>query len=243
MISIAICDDQKVYLRWLHDEVVLCLDELSVKDAGIIDFSDSHLFLDFLRNSGGVDVVILDILMPGISGTDIARAIKARKWNTSLIFISSSRDYALEAFALGAVHYITKPVDHSSLSEALCRALIPFGDNSSRKLHLHLEHGAVRNVSIDSITFIESVGYRRVVHTDEAEYQETRLSLADIQSELDKLAPEQFFRSHRWCLINLDAVRSVAVDRITFRDGSSIPVRNGTFRMIRERFLSWSFNG
>ena len=241
MITVAICDDQEVYLKWLKSEIVCCLEEVGFKDVEVLGFGNPHVFLDSLNSIGGVDVAVLDICMPGMSGTELANEIRARRDSTAIIFISSSKDYAVEAFALNAAHYITKPFRKSELKEALERAIQPIIVSASKKIMINLGNGVYRNIDITSIDYIESVGYRRVIHCGSEVLNEIRKSLSDILNELEVLSPGQFFRLHRWCLINLDAIKSISVERVQIRTGEELPMRSGVFRLLRESFFDWSF--
>ena len=241
MITVAICDDQNAFLKWMKVEVIACLDELGVNDTEILCFDNPHLFLDSINSRGGVDIAILDILMPGINGTELAKEIRTRHDGTAIIFISSSKDYAVEAFALNAIHYITKPFSRDELKGALERAVYPLLAVKPKKIHLNLGNGIYRNIDISSIDYIESVGYRRVVHAGHERLEEMRRALADFQEELQLLSPGQFFRLHRWCILNLDAVKAISVEKVLLRYGEEIPMRNGTFRILREKFFDWSF--
>ena len=106
---------------------------------------------------------------------------------------------------------------------------------------LQLANGIAHAVDIDDILYIESIAYRRAVHTGTAVYEETRKTLSKLMEELDGLSPGQFIQPYRGYIVNLDAVRTVATDRIVMQNGDSVLIKRGDFRRLRDVFFSWSF--
>lgn len=76
-----------------------------------------------LLSSLDYDVVLLDIRMPGGTGLDVARALRAAPQRPAVIFTTAYGDHAVEAFDLAAADYLLKPFDADRLRRALDRAL------------------------------------------------------------------------------------------------------------------------
>ena len=146
----------------------------------------------------------------------------------------------MDAFCLNAVHYVLKPFSDSDFIEAMDRAFAKRADE--RKLLLSLVNGIVESVDINSIIYIESVAYRREVHTDTAVYEETRQTLHSLHERLEELSPGQFIQPYRGYIVNQDAIRTIMPDRIILHDGTAVIIKRGDFRRIRENFFSWTFN-
>ena len=66
------------------------------------------------------NLILLDLMLPGIHGLEVARQISDR---SRVIFITSYREHAVEAFDVNAVHYLVKPVTEERLFQALDRAV------------------------------------------------------------------------------------------------------------------------
>ncbi|MEW6602213.1 MAG: sigma-54 dependent transcriptional regulator, partial [Nitrospirota bacterium] len=84
------------------------------------------------NNDNSVDVVCLDIRMPGMSGIDVLKAIKSKMRNLPVIIMTafSDSDTAIEAMREGAFDYLTKPFEYDQLTEIIKRAI-----SSSRLQH------------------------------------------------------------------------------------------------------------
>ena len=88
-------------------------------------YNDSEICLDAISQTV-YDLYILDIVMPGINGIELAKVIREHNKNGIIIFMTSSDSYHTEAFSLEALQYISKPIDSASLKRALERAIIWF---------------------------------------------------------------------------------------------------------------------
>ena len=242
MIRVAICDDQEESLAGIHDAVASYFSRNPDFSVQISDFSVPEQFVSRLRSSSGWDIVVLDICLPGILGTDIAKEIRRRHDRTEIIFISISRDYAIEAFSLKAVHYVVKPFTQAQLDEALSRAISSFEGNGTGRFLVNIGNGKVQSVSVDKILYVESQGYRRVVHSADGLYEETKSTLAKMQEDLNVLSPGQFIQPYRGYIVNLDAIRTVLADRVILHNGDFILIKRGDFRRIRDLLFSWSFD-
>ncbi|NCC85118.1 MAG: response regulator, partial [Clostridia bacterium] len=115
MIKIAICDDDQKQLDLMQDYLDQYKRDHSHIDLTITCFSSSLEMLSFVEGHGGFDIYLLDIYMPGFSGTEAARQLRRLGDKGEIIFLTSSRDKALEAFEVDALQYIIKPFSDQTL--------------------------------------------------------------------------------------------------------------------------------
>lgn len=87
-------------------------------------FSSADEFLASDR-VGQTRCLILDVAMPGMSGLDLQRVLKARGQKTPIIFITAQKDESVRAraFRQGAVEFLLKPFGDTALLEALNKAI------------------------------------------------------------------------------------------------------------------------
>jgi DNA-binding LytR/AlgR family response regulator len=179
----------------------------------------------------GPDVCFLDVQMPGLSGVDAARAIGNR---AHLVFVTAFEQYAVEAFARGALDYLVKPVERDRLLETVERlkerlrtvqpplaatdelirelaARLAGAKSDTRLRWLRAGVGqATRLIPVEEIDFLRSddkytlVGWRG----DGARPGEApvRTPLKELAGQLD---PERFVQVHRSVIVNLGAVSHV----------------------------------
>jgi len=108
------------------DEPVRDLLRRTLASAGyeVIAASDGQEAIDLLTTTA-VDAVVSDISMPRLTGIDLLRAIRSRDPDVPVILCTGTPDVnsAIEAVRLGALQYLTKPVDLDELKRALARAV------------------------------------------------------------------------------------------------------------------------
>lgn len=241
MLRIAICDDQETDRATMIQGVE---DYLAVHPdlSGHVDtFSAPSALLDALEAGGVWDIALLDVCMPGMLGTQVAQELHRRLDHLVFLFLTTSTDYAVEAFALGAVHYLVKPFTQAQLHDALDRAVIPFQKQEQRGLLLYMESGVTRRVPLGEIAYIESVGRLRVIHTHSGKLEEHQQSLAALYDQLQTLSPGQFIAPYRGYIVNQDAIRTITAQGILLHSGAKIPLKEGDFRKTRNAYFQWAF--
>lgn len=116
MIAVAICEDEKHILEELRKKVANYMNRKTLS-ASINTFTSGE---ELLKSKKKFDIILLDLMLPGIHGLEVARQISDR---SRVIFITSYREHAVEAFDVNAVHYLVKPVTEERLFQALDRAV------------------------------------------------------------------------------------------------------------------------
>ena len=135
--NIVICDDQINELeniRHIVSEYAKAHPELLFTVNCFLNPLD---MLDNIRKNGVPDIALLDICMPGVLGTEIAKEIQSKGGdNTDIIFLTTSSDFAVEAFALHVNDYLTKPFSVLELA-ARIRSLLRRSKKDERLIQIH----------------------------------------------------------------------------------------------------------
>lgn len=167
------------------------------------DCSDGLAALEWLQRGDDVDVVLLDIHMPGLSGVEAMRL-----WPDNgphIIFTTAHAEHALDAFDGGAADYILKPVDAGRLRQALDRVVqrtqpAPTPHHTLGRLPLATHNGVVL-LSPEEIRCARIDGESVVLYTDRGRHF-TDLRLRELEARL----PSSFLRVHRQALVNMERV-------------------------------------
>ncbi|MEO5854321.1 MAG: LytTR family DNA-binding domain-containing protein [Nocardioides sp.] len=157
-----------------------------------------------------VDVVFLDIMMPGLSGLDLAQVLARFKNPPPIVFVTAHDEHAVEAFELRAVDYVLKPVREERLAEAVRRVVEDTGRaQPSGDTQIPVERGGVtRFVNRSEITHVEAHGDYARLHTVRGSHL-VRTALSKLA---DDWAPAGFVRIHRSMLVSLAHVREIRTD-------------------------------
>lgn len=241
MLHIAICDDQETELQEIRRAAQDYFDRLSDHEAKFHIFQNPMDLLDHLEKGGQCDIALLDICMPGIDGIQIARQLRECRDKTEIVFLTTSREFGVEAFAVKAAHYIIKPFAQSEMDEALSRAMKPFSVREPKKIVLQGESGILRIIEADKILYAENFRHHRAVYTADEELKETRRTLTVLAEELNQLCPGLFIQPYRGYVVNQNAIRAVTKEGILLQNGARIPIKGGDFRKVRDAYVEWAF--
>ena len=109
------------------------------------------------------DLLLLDIHMPGLSGTELAQELSELPDPPALVFVSAHAEHALRAFELEAVDYLTKPVRRERLQAALQRVVQrlglhaePSADASAEGVIVVVERGRLQRLPIAELLYLKA---------------------------------------------------------------------------------------
>jgi len=119
MIKVILCDDHALIRRGIRDTLADAADMQVVGEAG--DYSELRSLLHKLGPDHGVDVLVLDINMPGRSGLDVLHVLKDEGNSLRVLIVSMYPEdqYAIRALRAGAFGYVNKGGDPQSLVQAV----------------------------------------------------------------------------------------------------------------------------
>ena len=168
------------------------------------------------------DVLLLDINMPGLSGTSVAQRLAGRT-RPQVIFCTAYEAHALKAFELGAVDYLLKPVRLERLRDALQRAQRRLVDGSREPaayLHGRMRGEQLRIALDEVICLLADEKYVVVRH------RRGELLIEESLRQLEEAYPDQLIRLHRNCLVpppRLLGIKTLADGRVLARlDGTEL---------------------
>ena len=193
MIIVAICEDERYILEELRRKVEKYINRKSL-DASIKTFMSGE---ELLKAKKKFDIILLDLMLPGIDGLEVARQISCR---SRIIFVTSYREYAVEAFDANAVHYLVKPVTEERLFLALDRAVNQTEQMDNQSLTL-MKSGKTQVIFIRDILYCEVFNHQVRIHTVHGTYDYFG-TLDMLETKLD----ERFFRCHRSFVVNMNCV-------------------------------------
>ncbi len=202
MLKAIIVDDEapaRSELRYLLDEIGNV--EVVAEAAGVREA------IEKMQNYP-VDVLFLDVSMPGVNGLQFADALQRLKNPPAVVFVTAYSEHALEGFKVNAVDYLVKPVETDRLRQAVNRVAeyVTLHVKASQSERIPVEKGGKKIlIPIDSIRFVMARDDYAYLQTDADRYFST-VSLAQLEKRLDG---HGFFRVHRGYLVNLDMVEEV----------------------------------
>ena len=226
MFLIAICEDETYLLEELRKKAEAYL-KTRHYPAQICTFTSGE---DLLKERSPFDLILLDLVLPGINGLETAKRLSRK---SRIIFITSYREYAVDAFEVEAVHYLLKPVTDERLYQAMDRALKQSKQADDRTLAL-IKSGSTHILPIRDILYCEVFDHRLCIHTVDGcfEYSGT---LDMLEGQLDG----RFFRCHRSFLVNMAHTFSVERGTAILDSGERVLVSRRRQQEFMQRLLDF----
>ena len=198
-------------------------------------FSNPSELLDAVSESGAPDIALLDICMPGVLGTQVAKELKEKSdGTTDIIFLTTSADFAVEAFALHAEDYLTKPFSKERLIETLDRAIA----KREKRFFVPMSCGReIHRVDLYQILYLESKDHVVEMHQKSGKLLKTRVSLSEMKRQFSGVSG--FLSVGASYFVNLRCVQSLTPGELVLINGEKIPVPRRFRSEVREQYFAF----
>ena len=215
--KVALCEDEEVFAA-AHEKA--CRDifhKLNIEHELTTFHSGEDFFDVFETRRTRYDLIVLDIMMDGMNGIQLARKIREKDKTVCIIFLTSNRDFALEGYDVNALHYLLKPLDINAFEQLIKTAYKKkFQDNfiviKTGGLHLR--------ILINDIICLETKGRRvEITLANDTVYYSGKLT--DL---LSKLPSDRFVRCHQAFAVNVKNIRELGRQDAIAVSGKKIPV-------------------
>lgn len=175
-----------------------------------------------------VDLIFLDIRMPGITGIEFARSIGK---NTMIIFVTAYAEYALDSYEVDAIDYLVKPINperfHQAVQKAMDYSNLIKHSNDNTALEFSRDSITVRadrqfiKVELKDILYIEGLKDYVILFVNDQRII-TNMNLKTIQTELPA---NQFLRISKSYIVNINQIQSFNNNAVVIA-GKEIPIGN-----------------
>ena len=219
-INIAIVDDQEADRRKLSNAVNDFFSRTGSVSCEIMSYESAGEMLEAF-SPGRFALAFLDIQMDGMNGIDLAASLRAEDTKLLIVFLTSSREYAFDAFPVHPFDYLVKPFEQQTLDALLTEALRVM-DEPEPELDVRTSGGTL-SVPYASICSLVSQGHAVEMRLTEGQ----TFACANTFTELSEavLNDARFLFCNRGIVVNMDHVASLADDVLRMKDGALFPLR------------------
>lgn len=191
---------------------------------------DAMEAMAYLQNNQ-VDIVLLDIEMPGMSGLDFINTLMEKP---EIILITSQKDYAIDAFDYEVTDYLLKPVSFQRFLKAINRATSNITQRTQSETNNHQQESSstifvkeknqFSRLERDEILFVEAFGDYVNIYTSNQKYT-IHSTMKNMEKKLDD---NNFMRVHRSYIVNLGKIETFD-ETLVFIQRNMIPI-GGSFK-------------
>ena len=211
MRHVLVCDDEKDIVAAL--KIYLEAEGYHVLTA----FNGREALEVFAREP--VDLILLDIMMPGLNGMDAAREIRGFDKAADIIFLTSSPGFAYDSYSVKALEYLLKPIRTKTLYPILDR--LELRERRPQEALTLRTGGIIVRVPFSQLTYVEVNGKHLYFNLADGQVREVVGSMKEYEDAL--LTRPEFMRIHRSYIVNMLQIES-------FHPPGSAPFRAASCR-------------
>lgn len=157
MLRIAICDDEAQYVHQTAKLVQEYLGGRPDLSGQVFPFRLGRELLCQVEETGGFDLYLLDIIMPGLNGIETGRQLRQLGDGGEIVYLTTSADYAVDSYSVRAFFYLLKPLEKDRLFQVLDAAVKKLNERRGKAVLITTKDGP-RRVLLDQILYVERVG-------------------------------------------------------------------------------------
>lgn len=237
MYLIALCDDEVEQLHKTERMLAKYRENHSEESFRVESFENADLLLDLIEKGDYLpDLIMMDIYMPDKTGIEAAKQLRRMGNRSRIVFLTTSRDYALDAFEVDAAQYLVKPLSEEKLFPLLDRFMEAIGEERRRYILMRIE-GMLQRIAVDDIVYCEAQGKIQYLHFENGTQCMLRVTMAKI---VEMLSPyPEFMRVGVAYLVNMEHIECVGKLEIQMDTGKKIYPPRASYQAVREKYFAY----
>lgn len=238
MLRVCICDDEPMDVAKVQ-ELAYCFAQAHPEFPMVVrQFASAPELLKQLRKGGGFDLYLLDILMPQMKGLELAEKIRERNETAEILFLTTSPEYALDAFEVAACGYLLKPVEQEKFDKALLTAARRLAEPQNSYFLLKSREG-MRKIFFRELVVVESFNHERICTLANGSRVSTTDTLTAILKRLS--GDSRFFSPHRAYIINMEHIAALHATEVLLSTGQRVPVARTCATALKQAYVNYLF--
>lgn len=241
MYVIALCDDESAELDKIEEMLGAYKEDREEGESFAYRterFDSGEALLHQMKEKDFVpDFLIMDIFMPGETGISAVRQMREDGIQSPVVFLTSSMEFALDAYGVDAIQYLVKPLDQEKFYHVM--------DIVSSALQRRQEEyimvkaaGGIRKIRLEQIIYCETQKNYQILHLETEECR-LRMTSGKMHELLEKFP--QFAKCGSSYIINVEHIVAMAREELRMDDGSRIYIPKKWVKEIKERYFAYCF--
>lgn len=192
----------------------------------------------FLRNAQPhkYRLVFLDIYMKEMDGMQVAETLRRDDKETLLVFTTSTKDFAIQGYAVKASGYLVKPYDYELFSQTM-DLIKPMLEKDLRFIEVKEKRNHVK-ILLHDIFYCDYDNHYILFHTKE-EVIRSYMKFRELEELLEPY--NEFLCCYRNIMVNLDRVQVLESESFIMENGERIPIRRPDRTKVRELYAEYVF--
>jgi len=239
MIYTAICDDypaQTQIIKVLMEKYKTTHPGIEIK---LYCFNSGAELLKSIDDGNIFNLFLLDILMPGLDGIELAKEIRKYDENAAIIFLTASKEHALEAYGVSAIQYILKPVKENVFFPVLNKVVPMINQKKESYFLLYTPQSNVK-IPFSTIVCVKLNRRKLRVHLENGvilDGKYVRTSFEETVAPL--LRDSRFISVHESFVINMEKVEELQKNALIMEKNIMVPVSRSKYAEVKKTYLEY----
>lgn len=241
MYLLALCDDETNELNKVEQMLLKYQNHLADGECSISvrKFQNAQELLGVVKEEEyKPDILLMDVYMPEKLGTEAAKELREMGNTCRIVFLTVSREHALDAFQVGAFQYLLKPVSEQELFPILDKILAQIQLEQPRYLLLPVED-SIRKVAVSDIVYCEAQRKKQCVYLKNGECILLRMTMAKLSEMLSVY--REFTKVGISYILNLEHIEGLNAQAVQMGGGREIYLPRGSYKALREVYFDYYF--
>ncbi|MBR6045452.1 MAG: response regulator transcription factor [Ruminococcus sp.] len=208
---VAICDDSRTDAEMIRFSLMDITDELET-----VWFSTGKELIESIKSGAFYSLIFQDIYLENELGMDIAKEVRELSPDTQIIFVTTSLDYAIEAFKVQAIDYLVKPCSEADVVKAFTRVTMRINKQASSSVVINAGKD-IRVFYPENVIKLESDRHYTVIYSRNKKTDRVLINF----SEAAELFGKKFIELRRGLLVNPDYIERISGATVILSDGST----------------------
>lgn len=237
MYRIALCDDELGELDKAEQLLVSYQKQHTGYHFSIERFVDVEKLLFVMRqNEYMPDILFMDIYMPGKLGIDAAKELRRMGNQCLIVFLTTSKEYALEAFRVDAAQYLVKPVLEKEFFAVFDKLLGNLDREQKKYLTLRIDN-RIHRIAVHDILYCEAQKKCQCIYLTDGTKHLLRMTMTKLYEML--YVYSEFTKVGIGYIVNLGHVESLNAREMNMDNGQRIYLPRGSYQSLRERYFDY----
>ena len=232
---LAICDDQiseldllsDLLTRWQKERQTALRFKTFRSGAELLDAAERESF----------SLYLLDVMMPGMDGIEVAREIRTRNDTAEIVFLSSSPGFAYESYSVRAKDYLLKPIQAEMLFALLDQLALR---EKKPQEGITVKSGATLiRILFSQLSYVEVSGKHLFFNLTDGTVREVYGTLKEYEPLL--LSRPEFLQVHRSYIVNMLEVEELSSSGIRTFSGKQLPVSRLLYPQVQKDYMKLLF--
>lgn len=241
MLLIAICDDSDIELSHMSQIIEELKSSIISKYNIQCDTYMSGLdLLMAVENGTKYDIIVLDVVMPFMTGIEVATEIRKKNTISKIVFLTSSPDFAVDSYKVDAYYYLLKPIKKEGLIPILEKACDDIVDKQELGIIVKCKT-CLTKILLHNLEYTEVIGRRLIFHLTSGEVLESLGTMSQLENDL--LGYKRFIKPHRSYIVNMDCIQRITDKEIITFSNRRVPIARDVYKNIKQEYIDYSFAG